>query len=139
MNPDYAGRSKLPENLKKLFRNVIMNAPEIKTIAEVMLYARGFKYAEILSECIVNTFDRCKMQMSLQTHYDFGLRALKSVLVYAGKLLQNECQKSESFQTCDGEESIILKAISETVIPKLVLPDIQAIEGYCNFDLISSF
>lgn len=52
MNPrsnKYTGRSKLPDNLKSLFRSVTMTYPNIELIAEVMLYTINFFKAVLFS------------------------------------------------------------------------------------------
>jgi len=126
MNPGYAGRSNLPDNLKQLFRGVAMIQPDRELIAQVMLYSQGFKTAERLASKVVPLFNLCQEQLSSQSHYDFGLRALKSVLVSAGNIQRQNSQRGES---SEGEQDILLRSICETVIPKLVASDIVLFRG----------
>ena len=63
-----------------------MTKPDRTLIAEVMLFSQGFSSAGKLSEKLVPLFKLCQEQLSPQSHYDFTLRALKSVLVSAGNV-----------------------------------------------------
>ncbi|KAL5341578.1 dynein heavy chain, cytoplasmic [Aspergillus crustosus] len=126
MNPGYAGRSNLPDNLKKLFRSVAMSKPDKELITEVMLFSQGFKQAKRLSKQTVPFFDHCASQLSKQAHYDFGLRALKSVLVSSGGLKRARIANSDGQLGPDEtvEPQIIVQSLRETIAPKLVREDV---------------
>eukprot|EP00756_Hemistasia_phaeocysticola_P037796 Hpha_TRINITY_DN16720_c2_g6::TRINITY_DN16720_c2_g6_i1::g.79659::m.79659/K10413/DYNC1H; dynein heavy chain 1, cytosolic len=130
MNPGYAGRSPLPDNLKQLFRPVAMSAPDREIIAEVMLFSCGFQQAKELSRKVVPLFQLCKDQLSQQGHYDFGLRALKGTLVNAGNMKREEYGTAKL--TPEQELVIALKSIVKTVEPKLVAEDIGLFRTLCS-------
>lgn len=127
MNPGYAGRSNLPDNLKKLFRSMAMTKPDLELIAQVMLFSQGFRAAELLASKAVPFFSLCAEQLSSQPHYDFGLRALKAVLVSAGFLKRDRLLKaSEGSDSSDDitEQQILIQSVVETIVPKLVAEDV---------------
>ncbi len=130
MNPGYAGRSLLPDNLRSLFRGVAMTSPDRLIIAQVMLFSQGFRNAELLASKIIPFFNICRDQLTNQRHYDFGLRALKSVLISAGKLQRKsiEIVHEQAFEP-QQETLVLVKSIRETVFPKLVEKDVPIADG----------
>ena len=62
----YGGRQKLPGNLKQLFRPVAMSVPDNELIAEVMMFAEGFKSAKIMAQRIVALCSLSRQLLSMQ-------------------------------------------------------------------------
>jgi dynein heavy chain len=97
MNPGYLGRAELPESLKVLFRPVTVMVPDFSMIMENMLMAEGYFTASNLAK---KFFTLYKLSGDLlggnpsppgkQLHYDWGLRAIGSVLKVAGGFLRAE-------------------------------------------------
>ncbi len=125
MNPagkGYGGRSKLPDNLKQLFRPVAMTKPDIDLIAEVILYSEGFKEAKSLGRKLVSLFTLSRQLLSTQQHYDWGLRALKTVLKSCGSLLHSVKKQTAQIDITK-ETELIVKAARFNTMSKLTFSD----------------
>ncbi|KII67376.1 Cytoplasmic dynein 1 heavy chain 1 [Thelohanellus kitauei] len=121
MNPGYAGRSRLPNNLKQLFRSFAMTQPDGELIGQVILYSQGFTTAESLASKIVPLLKLCKEQLSQQYHYDFGLRTLKYILVTAGGMIRRiSIPESEIMIK---EQEMIIQSVLKSIMPKLTADD----------------
>ncbi|XP_044933442.1 cytoplasmic dynein 2 heavy chain 1 isoform X4 [Mustela putorius furo] len=124
MNPagkGYGGRQKLPDNLKQLFRPVAMSRPDNELIAEVILYSEGFKDARVLGRKLVAIFNLARELLTPQQHYDWGLRALKTVLRGSGGLLR-QLKKSGIKQNVD-ESHIVVQALRLNTMSKFTFAD----------------
>jgi dynein heavy chain len=121
MNPGYAGRTELPDNLKALFRPVTMIVPDMLQICEIMLFSEGFTGARFLAKKMTVLYHLAKEQLSKQYHYDFGLRALKSVLIMAGALKRESPMFSEDL--------VLMRALRDMNLPKFVFEDVPLFLG----------
>lgn len=116
MNPGYAGRTELPDNLKSMFRPISMITPDSIIIAENLLFSQGFRKSKLLANKVVTLFNLTKQKLSIQPHYDFGLRSMVSQLRYA----------SEKFRELpnEDEECLILLAMKDMNGAKLTAEDV---------------
>ncbi|KAI9183234.1 hypothetical protein H9P43_004151 [Blastocladiella emersonii ATCC 22665] len=130
LNPagkQYKGRQQLPTNLKQLFRNIAMTHPDVVYICQIELKALGFREStEILGQVTVDFFDACKKVLSQQRHYDWGLRALKAVLMTAGDLRRRLAQRDGG---APPEHAVMAQAMRLATESKLTSSDVETFLG----------
>jgi len=124
MNPGYLGRSELPEKLKALFRPITVMVPDLVLICENFLMAEGFVEAKKLAAKFFTLYDLSKSLLSNAMHYDWGLRATKTVLVVAGMFLRAEPEVSEG--------DMLMRTLRDTNMPKLTIDDCAVFQGLLN-------
>ncbi|XP_076467409.1 LOW QUALITY PROTEIN: cytoplasmic dynein 2 heavy chain 1-like [Babylonia areolata] len=132
MNPagkGYGGRSKLPDNLKQLFRPVAMSKPDNDLIAEVILYSEGFKAAKSLGRKLVAVFNLSKELLSPQQHYDWGLRALKTILRGCGTLLETAKKNPDIKVDSALESKLVVQSLRINTLSKLTFSDSARFDG----------
>lgn len=98
-----------------------MVVPDFELIAEIMLVAEGFIDARILARKFLTLYTLCKELLSKQDHYDWGLRAIKSVLVVAGTLKRGDKGRPE--------DQVLMRALRDFNTPKIVTDDVPIFMG----------
>jgi dynein heavy chain len=93
-------------------------------ICENMLMSEGFVQAKILAKKFFTLYSLCKDLLSKAAHYDWGLRAIKSVLVVAGQMKRAEPGLQE--------QAVLLRALRDFNTPKIVQDDIPVFFGLLN-------
>ncbi|XP_043489632.1 dynein axonemal heavy chain 10 [Polistes fuscatus] len=121
MNPGYAGRTELPESVKALFRPVVCVVPDNELICQIKLFSAGFLTAKILAKKMAVLHKLAQEQLSKQTHYDFGLRAMKSVLNMAGQLKRTSSDLAENL--------VLMRTLRDMNLPKFIYDDVPLFLG----------
>lgn len=116
--------------------------PDYALIAEISLFSFGFSDAKILAKKIVTTFKLSSEQLSSQDHYDFGMRAVKSVISAAGNLKRQNPDTNEvkhigmpyelqllMLILYYFKELICLRAIRDVNVPKFLQEDLKLFNG----------
>ena len=111
----------MPEGLKALFRPITVVVPDLELICENMLMAEGFVDAKVLAKKFTTLYFLCRDLLSKQLHYDWGLRAIKSVLVVAGVFKRNEPTVSEA--------ALLMRALRDFNLPKIAFADLDIFFG----------
>ncbi|XP_063540762.1 dynein axonemal heavy chain 10 [Cydia strobilella] len=121
MNPGYAGRTELPESVKALFRPVVCILPDLEMICMISLFSDGFLTAKVLAKKMTVLYKVAREQLSKQSHYDWGLRALTAVLRMAGKMRREGAGLPEIV--------VLMRALRDMNYPKFVFEDVPLFLG----------
>jgi len=121
MNPGYLGRSELPEGLKALFRPITVMVPDFKLIMENMFMGEGFTEAKALGLKFSTLYALNKDLLSQSKKYDWGMRAIKSVLVVAGGFKRADASLSE--------QAVLMRSLRDTNVAKIEGDDLKIFMG----------
>jgi dynein heavy chain len=101
-----------------------MCIPDFQIICEIMLMAESFKTTSALTKRFKIHYSRCQQLLSKQLHYDWGLRAVKSVLVVAGPFRSADPKMSE--------DTVLMRALRDFNVPKIITRDMPVFMGLIN-------
>ena len=164
MNPGYAGRTELPDNLKALFRPVAMMVPNYTLIAEISLFSCGFSEAKELAAKITATFKLSSEQLSSQVTKKienftlFTILCQLSVNFFSLSLSLSCIFKQDHYdfgmrsvktviatagilkreQKDMDEQQICLRALRDVNVPKFLKDDLKLFNGKELFSIVEN-
>mmetsp|Transcript_146756 Transcript_146756/g.471049 ORF Transcript_146756/g.471049 Transcript_146756/m.471049 type:complete len:4209 (+) Transcript_146756:103-12729(+) len=121
MNPGYLGRSELPEGLKALFRPITVMVPDFQLIIENMFMGEGFLESKAMGLKFATLYLLNKDLLSASKKYDWGMRAIKSVLVVAGSFKRADASLSE--------QAVLMRSLRDTNVAKIEGDDLKIFMG----------
>merc|ERR1719174_1500812 len=121
MNPGYLGRSELPEGLKALFRPITVMVPDFQLIISNMFMSEGFTEAKALGLKFATLDSLNKDLLSASNKYDWGMRAIKSVLVVAGGFKRADATLTE--------QAVLMRSLRDTNVAKIEGDDLKIFMG----------
>ena len=103
-----------------------MVKPDSTLIAQVMLFSQGLESAHKLSSKVVELFRLCQTKIPSRRHYDFSLRALKTLLISAGSLKRKllEEDRFDGRDVAATETDVLVQITCNNILPKLVADDL---------------
>ena len=110
--------------IKKITKWGSLKVPDYALISEIRLYSFGFEVARSNAQKLVKTLQLCSEQCSSQKHYDYGMRAVNSILVAAGNLRE----KLGNNPNWD-ETKIVLRSINDVNLAKFTVQDMPLFKG----------
>lgn len=114
-------RTELPESIKALFRPVTCIVPDLELICLISLFSDGFLTAKVLAKKMTVLYKLAREQLSRQSHYDWGLRSLNSVLRMAGVAKRQMPEAPESV--------VLMRVLRDMNFPKFVFEDVPLFLG----------
>ncbi|KAF4519979.1 hypothetical protein B566_EDAN005479 [Ephemera danica] len=117
ISPNQKGRQEVPQTLRALFRPASCSMPDLQHICHVWLLATGFDTAQVLSKKITELCKYSAEQLSKQPHYNFTMCLVKTIIKYSAKYRTQFPESSEN--------NVVLKALRDCILPKLVPEDIE--------------
>lgn len=116
-----------------------MMVPDYAMIAEISLFSEGFTEARVMARKIVNVLHLASEQLSSQDHYDYGMRAVKSILIAAGMCIAAHSVFPDTICALTvgnlkrrlpwDEDQLVLRAILDANLPKFTPPDVELFRG----------